>query len=376
MLGTARERVTTSTIAAVEAIPFRIPLRRAVTFAKGTLTTADHILVRVRDSDGAVGLAEAIPRPMMYGETVGTMLAVYEEEIRPRVLGESIWHEERVARRLDGLVGNISAKAAFELALADLRCRRLGISCHRYLGGYVDKVQVSAILGYGPPEEVAAEAVEWREAQGVSAFKVKVGLDLPRDLVTCRLVREAVGDAALIYVDANRGFDVLDAVRFGQEAEAYGVAWIEEPSTAERILDRRRIAVEGGLPILGDESVASPAEVAREVLAGRTHLVSLKVSRSGYRVADQIRGFCETAGVPIIMGSQGDSGVGTLSILPYAAAHQSTAQYPTEYGYFLHLADDLLAVPLTISRGCLEVPAGPGAGIEIDETKLDHYRIR
>ena len=36
----------------------------------------------------------------------------------------------------------------------------------------------------------------------------------------------------------------------------------------------------------------------------------------------------------------------------------------------------LLVVPLTICGGCLEVPKDPGTGIEIDEAKLDHYRIR
>src|SRR6478752_7509763 len=69
-------------ITALEAIPFAIPYRRPASFASGTVTTADNVLVRVHTDAGLVGQAEAQPRPYTYGETqvsivhtVGTTLA-------------------------------------------------------------------------------------------------------------------------------------------------------------------------------------------------------------------------------------------------------------------------------------------------------------
>lgn len=359
----------------IETIPFRIPLRSAIVFATGTLSSADHILVRVTDADGAIGQAEAIPRPMIHGETVGGVLAVYEEEIRPRFVGRDLWDLERFRQDLQTLIANETAKAAFELACYDLIGQRLGVSCHRLLGGYAPDLVVSAILGYGAPAQVADEAVAYRETHGMTAFKVKVGTDVARDIATCQQVRAAVGPDAIVYVDANHGYDVFDALRFSRAVAELDLAWIEEPCPADRPFDRARVVREGGLTVLGDESCVTPADVAREVLAGRSQAVSLKVARVGYLGGDAVRGFCDAVGVPVIMGSQGDSGIGTLTSLAYAAAHPGTTRYPAEYSYFLHLADDLLAEPLVIDNGRLQVPMQPGAGIELDEDKLRHYRI-
>jgi L-alanine-DL-glutamate epimerase-like enolase superfamily enzyme len=135
------------------------------------------------------------------------------------------------------------------------------------------------------------------------------------------------------------------------------------------------VAREGSLTVLGDESVPGPGDVSREVLAGRCAAISLKVGRSGYLDADRIRGFCESAGVPILSGSQGESSVGTLACLAYAAAHPSTVRYPSELSYFLKLEADLLTEPLTVRDGRLAVPDRPGNGVEIDDRTLDRYRM-
>ena len=67
------------TIERVESIPFSIPYAAALGTAIGTTNAAEHGLIRVTDSDGAVGSAEAIPRAAIHGETVGTVMAVYDE---------------------------------------------------------------------------------------------------------------------------------------------------------------------------------------------------------------------------------------------------------------------------------------------------------
>jgi L-alanine-DL-glutamate epimerase-like enolase superfamily enzyme len=365
----------TTTIERIEAIPFRIPMSGAVAWGGPTLASAEHVLVRVTDSDGATGTAEAIPRISIYGETVGSVLAVYETELRPRFCGRAVWDRERFWNELDGVVANHTAKGAFDLALADLLCRRLGVSCHRWLGGYAPEHAVTAVLGFGRPDEVEAECRQLRDEHGIRGFKLKAGHGLDNDVATIAAVRRDQPDA-LIYVDANHGFDQLQALEFGRRVRDLGVAWVEEPVPADQVLGRQRVAESGLLNVFGDESCTTPGEVGREVLAGRAHLVSMKIARTGYLGSDQIRGFCETVGAPIVIGSQGDSGIGTLTSLAYAAAHRSTTRYPGEYAWFLRLTDDLLAEPLRIEGGVLRVREAPGNGVEIDEAKLDHYRMR
>lgn len=362
-------------IAEIETIPFRIPLKSAVAWGGPTLSSAEHVLIRIRDSEGAVGVAEAIPRISIHGETIGSVLAVYESEFRPRFCGRPVWDRARFWNELDSLIANHTARAAFDLALCDLLCRRLAISCHGWLGGYAPAHAVTSVLGFGSPDEIQTECRALRDEHGIRSFKLKAGHHLENDVDTIARVRADQPDA-LIYADANHGFDQLEALEFGRRVRDLGLAWVEEPVPADQVLGRQRVAESGLLNVFGDESCTTPGEVGREILSGRTHLVSMKIARTGYLGSDQIRGFCETVGAPIVIGSQGDSGIGTLTSLAYGAAHRSTTHYPGEYAWFLRLTDDLVAEPPRIQGGLLEVPAGPGNGVVIDEAKLDHYRIR
>jgi L-alanine-DL-glutamate epimerase-like enolase superfamily enzyme len=350
----------------------RIPLRKPVVFAAGVLTEAAHLLLEIADSDGVTGHAEVIPRPMIYGDTVSSAGAVLDEEIRPLVLGQRAEAPAAIMKSLARVVGNYVIKGAVDMALHDLSCRRANVSCHSVLGGFTDRVVVTVMLGAGEPGAMAAEAVEAHERYGANSYKVKVGFDVVRDVAAVRAVRAAVPDA-LIYVDANHGYSGLQARRFVELTSELGVAWMEEPTDADRPLERERFRRESGMPILGDESCVTAGAVAREALAGRIDLVSLKVARTGYSVSDQIRGFCESTGIVPVMGNQGDSGLGTLCSLAYGAAHESTSAEPGEYTYFLELTDDILAEPLQIAGGRLAVPPGPGNGAVLDRDKIDFY---
>lgn len=361
------------TVARLEAIPFRIPLRTSITFATGSLTSAEHVLVRLTDPDGATGVAEAIPRPMIHGETLGGALAVLSDEIAPRLEGRTFAGPAALHAALDDLIGNVTAKAAVELAFADLLGRRLGMSCHRLLGGYTDKVRVSAILGYGEPAGVVDEAQGYRDTYGVDAFKIKVGLDVERDVAVCRAVRNAFGSDAWIYVDANHMYSEPDAYRFLDATRELRLAWFEEPT--EGPAPRRRLSASGRAQVVADESAPTVATVAREVLDGRANGVSLKVSRMGYLAADRVRSFCEATGAAMLLGSQGDSSIGALACLAFAAAHASTSRYPTEHSYFLKLGADLLVDPPSIMKGHLCVPDTPGTGAVVDDDLLRSYRI-
>jgi L-alanine-DL-glutamate epimerase-like enolase superfamily enzyme len=362
------------TIAEVETTPFSIPFAETMATTQGTTTAADHVLVRVTDSDGATGCAEAIPRPQIHGETVRTVLGVYEDVIRPRVIGRSIWDRERIHGTLHAaLVGNLAAKAAFEMALHDLVARRLGVSCHRLLGGFADSVAVTGHLVLGDIDHLVERAVEQYERFGIMSFKVKVGFDLERDVALLGRLRAMLPTVGL-RVDANRAYTELQARRFADATAELGLSWFEEPTSADRLLARERLGENPSVHILADESATTPAAAAREILARRAQAVSIKVPRTGYLDSDRIRIFGELTGTGLLIGTQGETGLGTLTSLAFAAAHESTSKEPTELSAFSDLTDDLLAEPLQLKDGRLFVRDAVGNGAEVDEAKLRHYR--
>ena len=78
------------TIQDIRTIVFRLPLRSALKWGKhGVMNEAVHVLVEVELSNGAIGVAEGLPRPTIYGETPHSIVSVIEHELKPRVIGEA-----------------------------------------------------------------------------------------------------------------------------------------------------------------------------------------------------------------------------------------------------------------------------------------------
>jgi len=62
----------------------------------------------------------------------------------------------------------------------------------------------------------------------------------------------------------------------------------------------------------------------------------------------------ETAGIPCLMGTQGETGVGTLVSAQFGAARRNIS-YPSEISFFLFLKDDLLGEPISFKDGFIEL---------------------
>jgi L-alanine-DL-glutamate epimerase-like enolase superfamily enzyme len=201
-----------------------------------------------------------------------------------------------------------------------------------------------------------------------------VGVARERDAETLRRIREALPDVT-IYVDGNEAFDQQNGLAMLETCAEYGVAWAEEPCHHNNRAARRVVGASGAIPILGDESCRTPAEVAREIADGNIHMVSIKVARTGYGRSREILGLCLANAVKPMSGSQGDSGIGVLSAAQFCAAHPATRELPGELCFHLNLADDLLTEPLVVKGGRLQLPEGPGLGGTIDREKLVRLKV-
>jgi L-alanine-DL-glutamate epimerase-like enolase superfamily enzyme len=364
-------------ISKIEAIPFNIPFKQDMhfQFALRVSKFCNHVLVKVHTDEGITGIAEAPPRPHIYGCTQRSICTVIEEALAPSILGMNPFDLEPIHYRLEKVKENLTAKAAVDVALHDVIGRATGQPVYRLLGGWNEgPVPVSWMMGINEPDKMAAEAGDLF-ARGIKAFKVKVGLDLEKDLESFQKIREAVGDEALLYIDANQAYAPFDAIDAIRAMEEYGLAWAEEPVSKSIGQLRRKVADSISVPISGDESCFTPAMVAHEIREGVIGLVVMKIARSGYFQAKKIVNLCEQAGLPCLVGSQGDGALGTVAAVHFAKAFRNI-RYPIENTYFLRLEDDLLKEPVALAGGLIDVAEKPGLGVEIDEEKLERYRVR
>ena len=221
---------------------------------------------------------------------------------------------------------------------------------------------------------MADEALEYHERLGIRTFKVKVGRDVELDLAAVAAIRNALPTAEL-YVDANQGWSYAQALRTGDALIELGVDAIEEPIPAGDREGRRRLAMRWRVPMIGDESCISPSHVARSLDDGAIRTVSVKTARTGFTESRRILGHCLARAIPVVVGSQYEGAGGALATVAFAAAFAATAGRPAELTNFLDLADDVVVRPPAIRDGRAAVPEVAGLGIEIDEERLQRYRV-
>ena len=361
-------------ITAISTVPFSLPLRRAIGFAHGSMASTEHVLVEVHTDDGLVGRAEAPSRAYLYGESQASMVEAVRLWFAPLLVGLDPFRTDTIRGILDRTAHNNTIKGAIDIALHDLIGRAVGQPCYKLLGGHTDRVRVTYVCGYSTPQEMADECAQVHETHGITAFKVKVGVDPRKDESALTAIRTRLPDA-LIYVDGNEAFGEKDALNMLAMAAAHKVAWAEEPCPTADTVARRRVAEHSPIPILGDDSCRTLSEVTREAVNAAIHLVSIKVARTGYRLSRDILGLAAAHGIRPLVGSQGDSAIGVLAGAHFCAAHRATSALPAELCFHLNLAGDVLVQTPPILNGDLLLSNRAGLGLDVDPDKLEHYRV-
>jgi L-alanine-DL-glutamate epimerase-like enolase superfamily enzyme len=363
-------------IVAVRAIPYAIPYKKPLRFASGSIEVADNVLVQVETEDGILGVSEAPPRPYTYGETQESIVAVIRKIFAPGLIGLSLLDRERIRSVVERTIANPTAKSAIDMAIWDAIGRTLVVPVHRLLGGFTDRLRVSHMLGFDDPAKVADEAIALRESFGITSFKVKVGRrPVGLDVAVCRAVRRALGEEVEIYIDGNRGWSAAEAADALRRLTDVGLSRVEELCPADDVMSRRWLVSQCNVPFVADESVATPADVAREILSGAATAINIKTARTGFSDSLRVSHLAEALGLEAAIGNQIDGQIGTVCSLVFGVSQALTARHSAELSNYLDLADDLLSQPLVIADGEMSVNGQPGLGIELDPEKVAHYRI-
>ena len=166
---------------------------------------------------------------------------VVQRKLRDIVVGlpardvPAAWLAMRRAIRNDGGVGiGAMAISAVDTALWDLAARLAGLPLCNLLGRFHAAVPVYGSGGFSAydDERLAAQLSGW-VAEGIPRVKMKVGRHGDVDERRVRVAREAIGDAAALYVDANGAYSRKEALGWAERYAAHGVSYFEEPVTSD-----------------------------------------------------------------------------------------------------------------------------------------------
>ena len=358
-------------IETIEAIPFRLPMRGVLAWGQhGHLSAAEHVLLRVHLAGGAVGEAEVPPRPSIYGETVGGVLAGLDY-LRPALSGLDIHDGAGLARALGSLANNNALRGGLDLACWDARAQADGTTLFARLAGPRRRIPVSFILGIGERAAMLAEA-RAVVAAGVRVLKVKVGRDHARDLAVIEaLAHEFRGAGVRLYADSNETLTPEEAPAALTAMREAGLLYVEEPLPVRSLRARADLYARQLLPIVADDSCFTPADLERELDFDTFDVLNIKPARSGFTDSLAMLARARAAGKGVMVGSQAGSGLGTLQAA--LVASQDGVEEPCELSFVLKLEADLLNVDLRFEDGVLDLDTLSAA--RVDPARLDAHRL-
>ena len=363
-------------IKAIEPILVDVPLREPVRGVHGVTAVQRSVLVHVTTDAGPEGWGNVDPTP---GYSAVSVEDVHDsvERLATSLAGTDALNVRAALALMDRqLAGASEAKAAVEMALMDLKARVLGIPVHSLLGGRVkDAVTLNAWIGAVPPAQAAREALAWL-AQGFRTAKIKVSGAGDEGVERVAAVRAAVGDRMALRVDFNESLAASDAAAFIRRLEPYALTLVEQPVPRDDIAGLARIRREIAIPLMADESVASPAALVEIIRCEAVDLVKLKVMKQGGLLRTLAMVECAAAaGLRVVLGHGFGLTLSTLAEAAVAAASDAVIDGCEAVGP-LKMAGDVVVDPVRLDGGVIPLSDTPGLGATIDPDALTRYRVK
>ena len=361
----------------VEVFSVAMPLVGTFTSAGVSKNATKCVAVRLTASDGTIGISSIDPSSVAKSPNTGPELAAaIRDRIAPAILGQDPTNVNRMVELLDKLTPTQpGAGAGVELACVELTCRRQGVPIYTYLGGAANtEVLFNGWIGELPPEEAAAEAKRWLKA-GFRSTKIKVGSGVEADRDRVAAVREAVGNAMKIRIDANMQYDADTSLKLCRLVKQFDLQLFEQPAGKDDLAGLARVRREGGIPVMADESISDHASLIRVIKADCADYVKFGIKQAGGILrAARMLATAEAAGIPVVVGHGFGLDPSTLAEIMLAASSRNVLPGLECVGP-LKVKDTVATTRLDISSGSIPLPDGPGLGISLDEKKLEQYRL-
>jgi O-succinylbenzoate synthase len=344
------------------AMPLVSPFRTSFS----TQTARDILLVRAL-TDGADGWGECVTLgdPLYSPEYVDGAVDVMRRHFIPALAG--VTDAPGVGEALKPFKGHRMSKGALEMAVLDAELRTEGRSFARELGSTRDRVPCGVSVGIMDSIPALLDAVDAYLAEGYVRIKLKI--EPGWDVEPVRAVRERFGDDVLLQVDANTAYTLRDA-RLLAKLDDFDLLLIEQPLEEEDVLGHAELAKIVRTPICLDESITSAQTAAAAIRLGATSVINIKPGRvGGYLEARRIHDLAVAHGIAVWCGGMIESGIGRAANVALASLPGFTLPGDVSASDRFYRQD--ITAPFVMRDGHLDVPTGPGLGVEPDDAILE-----
>lgn len=337
---------------------FTVNKRFPLTISRGTTAQTTNLWVKI-EQDGIVGWGEASPFSLGNHRQSTEILKEALQQVAPKLEVYRPWQRQQIETVL--ALANIpsAAKAAIDVALHDWFGKCVGLPLWQIWGLDCDRiVPTSVTIGINSPEGAKARVRDWLQFADVRVIKVKLGN--PAGIAADREMFLAVQQEAMtrdIFVDANGGWNLEEAVKMCDWLAALGVKYVEQPlaqGEEDQLLELKK---RSPLPIFVDESCHTSRDLPQ--LARCVDGINIKLMKAGglteaMRMIHTARAY----GLQIMFGCYSDS-----ALLNTAAAQLAPLADYLDLDSHLNLTNDPFTGAM-LQAGRVIPNNKPGLGVE------------
>ena len=351
------------------------------------------LVVRVHTDSGLVGLGETVDK-------VPGAKAALHGTIAPLALGqdpldiEGLWRFLMDNIMYHGFAGaETRALSAFEVALWDIMGKHYDAPLYHLLGGktrdeiptYNTCISFGGVRDYQAWHEDAGALARSLLADEIYAMKIwpfdqfsersfgqRITLaEIEKGLIPIKQIRDAVGDQMEIGIECHFRWNRASMERIARALEPYNILFLEDVMPAVYPDEIKALAQRTTIPIVGSELLMTRWQLREWLEKGVSQIVMTDpVWTGGIGETRKIAALAETFGVPLVLHNV----AGPIS---HAACMHLGAHIPNLFyvesvrAFYREYFPVLSGFQPAVADGCLDIPSGPGLGVELLDSALE-----
>jgi L-alanine-DL-glutamate epimerase-like enolase superfamily enzyme len=339
-------------------------------FAGLRFPTMDHLLVQVETDAGITGWGEGFGHSI-----IPATKAALESYVGPWFIGKdptdinALHREAAQAFHIFGRNGPVVyAHSGIDIALWDIAGKRAGLPLSDLLGGARRKHvrAYASLMRYVTPKTVGRIAGEM-VARGFRHIKLH-----EHSVDAVKAARDAIGADVALMNDVNCPWGVAQAIDMERALRASRLHWLEEPVwPPEDHAGLARVRNAGTTPIAAGENAAGLHDFIDMFQKGSIDIAQPSVTKiGGVTELRKIAAAAEAHAVELVPHCA-YFGPGNLASIHLVAALPTDTLLENIYA---NLEASPFGTAMLATEGKVEVPSGPGLGIEPDMHIVEKYR--
>jgi D-galactarolactone cycloisomerase len=373
-------------ITAVNAYVLETPIKEPFSWSFNSASKRGSCIVEITTDAGIDGWGECFGPPALNAAVVRAFSSylVGEDPLKTEYLWQLLYEKFRDQGQ-KGLI--VTGLSGVDIALWDIKGKHFKAPVSQLMGGPV-RADVEAYatgtyrLRQSDPFDYIIKEVEGYRREGFKGVKLKIGFDVQQDAALIRAVRKAIGPDCKLMLDANHGYDTLEAVELGNAVADQDITWFEEPVIPEDLDAYYEVRTRQPIPVAGGECDFTRFGF-REILTRKAiDILQPDTAAAGglsecKKIADMAFAF-GIRYVPHVWGTAIglSAALHLLGVLPAMPLRLTPREPLLEFDRSEHpLRQTIVKQPIEHEKGRVKIPTGPGLGIEVNRDVIAKHSV-